>query len=168
MNSGFVTIRASTRPGHRTAGTVHSEARSARTACREHSGNSRCLRGASWGGRVPAATGGYLRILPWTVTRRAIDQNVATDVPVVVNVHPWELDPEQPRRQVPLWNRTLHYTGLGTTKVKLERLLQTYRFTSLAELHARYAAEAVSRVQSARRREVLRSAAKGLASGTNR
>ena len=87
-----------------------------------------------FGRRIPAATGAYLRLFPLGLTTRAIDQNLHRAIPVVVNMHPWELDPEQPRRTVPLWNGMLHYTNLRTTRGKLESLLQAYRFAPLSDM----------------------------------
>ena len=60
------------------------------------------------GYRLPVATGGYLRLWPFRLTQRAFHQNRIRGIPVVVNIHPWELDAEQPRQSASLWNRTLH------------------------------------------------------------
>ncbi|UCE60296.1 MAG: DUF3473 domain-containing protein [Phycisphaerales bacterium] len=84
--------------------------------------------------RLPAATGGYLRLCPLAVTERALKQNIRRNIPVVVNIHPWELDPVQPRWPAPWWNRALHYTNLHTTKHKLSALLRAYRFTTVRNL----------------------------------
>lgn len=83
------------------------------------------------GRRFPAATGAYLRILPLAVTVRTIEQNLSDRIPVVINVHPWELDPDQPRIAAPWWGRTLHYTALHRTYGKLEQLLRRYQFVTL-------------------------------------
>jgi hypothetical protein len=50
-------------------------------------------------------------------------------------VHPWEVDPGQPRLDVPLIPRLRHYRGLSRMLPRLERLLAEFRFTSVA---ARY------------------------------
>jgi polysaccharide deacetylase family protein (PEP-CTERM system associated) len=89
------------------------------------------------GWRVPAATGGYLRLWPYALTQRAIAQNAGRAIPVIVNIHPWELDPQQPRWPAPTWRRALHYGNLRTTSRKLSRLLASYGSTSLRELCAR-------------------------------
>ncbi|MBU0716672.1 MAG: DUF3473 domain-containing protein [Planctomycetes bacterium] len=86
--------------------------------------------------RLPVATGAYLRIWPPRVTMHAIQQNLRESIPVVVNVHPWELDVDQPRVQTSWWHRKLHYTNLHTTLPKLRRLLDTCRFKPLLELLA--------------------------------
>ena len=84
--------------------------------------------------RVPAATGAYLRIAPLAVTRWALRQNQRQAIPTVVNIHPWELDPGQPRLPVSWWPRFLHYANLHTTRAKLARLLAEYRFAPLGTL----------------------------------
>jgi len=86
------------------------------------------------GRRFPAATGAYLRIFPLAVTVRTIEQNLQMHNPVVINIHPWELDPHQPRIAAPWWGRTLHYAALHKTHAKLEYLLQRYRFESLGNM----------------------------------
>jgi hypothetical protein len=48
-------------------------------------------------------------------------------------IHPWEVDPEQPRLPVGLLTRVRHYGGLEKTLGHLERLLTEFRFTSVAE-----------------------------------
>ena len=47
-------------------------------------------------------------------------------------IHPWEVDPGQPRLAAPLLTRIRHYRGLGRTLPRLERLLAEFRFTSVA------------------------------------
>ncbi|MFQ5590116.1 MAG: XrtA system polysaccharide deacetylase [Phycisphaerae bacterium] len=84
--------------------------------------------------RLPAATGGYLRASPLAVTQLALAQNLRHSIPVVVNVHPWELDPDHPRWPARWWKRALHYNNLHTTARKLDRLLATQRFGTLREL----------------------------------
>lgn len=76
--------------------------------------------------RIPAAGGAYLRLMPYRVTRLAIRQNLCKYTPVVINVHPWELDPDQPRLAVPMTTGWRHYGGLKTVSRKLERLLAEF------------------------------------------
>ena len=50
------------------------------------------------GRRVPVAGGGYLRLYPFALTCRAIQWlNRKRGLPAIVYLHPWELDPDQPR-----------------------------------------------------------------------
>jgi polysaccharide deacetylase family protein (PEP-CTERM system associated) len=89
------------------------------------------------GQNLPAAGGGYLRILPLEYTHwvfRKFQEDYRERV--VVYFHPWELDPEQPRMREKLKSRLRHYTNLGDMKNRLELLLQTYPFQPLGELVA--------------------------------
>lgn len=86
----------------------------------------------SWQGmRLPAAGGGYFRQMPYEITRRALRQSASRGVPAVFYLHPWEIDPHQPRLGVPLLSKVRHYGGLARVRVRLERLLSEFTFTSV-------------------------------------
>lgn len=86
-----------------------------------------------WMGRpVPASGGGYFRLLPYAVTRRAFAELSARGVPGVFYIHPWELDARQPRVAVALPTRVRHYTGIRRASQRLERMLSEFSFTSIA------------------------------------
>jgi len=97
------------------------------------------------GRRIPAATGAYLRLFPTSVTEQAIAQNQRLGVPVVINLHPWEFDPDQPRVRAPLPKRVLHYTNLHGTAAKLDRLLDSHSFIPLRDAVALCEPEAVTK-----------------------
>lgn len=87
-----------------------------------------------WGTHnFPVAGGGYLRILPWWYTRVGLGRLRKAHLPVIAYVHPWELDPEQPRLNPGFTRRIRHYTNLGKTRERLARLLQNGDFTSFRE-----------------------------------
>jgi polysaccharide deacetylase family protein (PEP-CTERM system associated) len=95
-----------------------------------------------WNGvRIPAAGGGYFRHFPYNIIRRAFREHTDEGLPAVFYIHPWELDPEQPRLPVSLLTKMRHYGGLRATGERLERLLGEFQFTSLADglAHARKA-----------------------------
>ncbi len=77
---------------------------------------------------LPAAGGGYLRLFPMAYTHRAFQQAANQGQAAVVYVHPWELDPEQPRIRATLRSRFRHYTNLGRMESRLGQLLSRYRF----------------------------------------
>ncbi len=81
--------------------------------------------------RLPAAGGGYLRQLPLGLVQRSFRGMGARGVPGMFYIHPWEVDPEQPRLPVGLLTRLRHYGGLERTLPRLERLLSEFRFTSV-------------------------------------
>jgi len=86
------------------------------------------------GATLPAAGGGYLRIFPLSYTHYAFRQfEKKTTWPVVVYLHPWEVDPEQPRISGKLKSRLRHYTNLHAMKGKLSALLDRYEFGPLRD-----------------------------------
>jgi hypothetical protein len=46
-------------------------------------------------------------------------------------MHPWEIDPDQPRMPVGTVTRVRHYRGLERTADRLARLLRDFRFDSV-------------------------------------
>jgi polysaccharide deacetylase family protein (PEP-CTERM system associated) len=85
------------------------------------------------GVRFPAAGGAYLRHLPMALTERAFREFGASGIPGTFYIHPWEIDPAQPRIAGSLASRIRHYSGLNRTAPRLERLLSTFRFTSVVQ-----------------------------------
>jgi polysaccharide deacetylase family protein (PEP-CTERM system associated) len=87
-----------------------------------------------WGRlRVPAAGGAYFRLLPYGMVRAALRQCERRGVPGTFYIHPWEVDPDQPRVAVSWFTRTRHYGGLHRTLPRLERLLTEFRFAPVRE-----------------------------------
>ena len=83
----------------------------------------------------PIAGGGYLRLLPMAITRHAIRRlNEQENQISVVYLHPWEIDPDQPRIKGSLLSRFRHYVNLDSTLVKLGVLLTDFKFESLRTL----------------------------------
>ncbi|MFV1988060.1 MAG: XrtA system polysaccharide deacetylase [Gemmatimonadota bacterium] len=85
--------------------------------------------------RIPGAGGAYLRLLPFGVTRGTLRQHSRQGKTAIFYTHPWEIDPGQPRLDVPLLSRLRHYGKLARTRPRLERLLAEFRFASIAECH---------------------------------
>jgi polysaccharide deacetylase family protein (PEP-CTERM system associated) len=91
------------------------------------------LLGRNW----PVAGGGYLRVLPYWVTRRAMRHlNEHEHVPGMVYVHPWELDVGQPRLAAGRLARLRQYTNLHRTEPRLRQLLREFRFAPIREAFA--------------------------------
>ncbi|HEX5385592.1 MAG TPA: XrtA system polysaccharide deacetylase [Gemmatimonadales bacterium] len=86
--------------------------------------------------RVPAAGGGYFRQLPYALTARALEEHSSAGKSAMFYIHPWEIDPGQPRLAVSPLTRLRHYNGLGRTLGRLERLLGQFRFTSAERRYA--------------------------------
>ena len=90
------------------------------------------------GKHIPVGGGGYLRLLPLVFMRRGLAQKERAGVPGCIYLHPWEVDPDQPRQKLGGLRGFRHYVNLSRTYDKLDRLLRDYRFGSLATaLHGR-------------------------------
>ena len=76
-------------------------------------------------------------MFPYALFRAAFRDHERRGIPATFYIHPWEIDPEQPRVAVPLLTRLRHYTGLARTEVRLGRLLSEFRFGTIAATVAR-------------------------------
>jgi len=83
------------------------------------------------GKHVPVGGGGYLRLLPLGFMRRGLAQKERLGVPGCIYLHPWEVDPDQPRQPLGGLRGFRHYVNLSRTHAKLDRLLRDYKFASL-------------------------------------
>jgi polysaccharide deacetylase family protein (PEP-CTERM system associated) len=83
---------------------------------------------------LPIAGGGYLRLLSYFYVRWGLRRVNREGQPGVVYLHPWELDPQQPRIRCNLRTRILHYSGLRRTAGSLRRLLEEFRFAPLRKV----------------------------------
>ncbi len=83
--------------------------------------------------RLPAGGGAYFRLLPYGLVRTALRQCERRGVPGTFYIHPWELDPAQPRLRVSWLTRVRHYGGLRRTAQRLDRLLTDFRFTAVRD-----------------------------------
>jgi polysaccharide deacetylase family protein (PEP-CTERM system associated) len=86
------------------------------------------------GRRLPFCGGFYFRSLPYRFIRRALMSfNRKEGEPAMLYLHPWELDPDQPKPIGLRPGRFIQYHGLAGTESKLRRLLNEFRFISIRE-----------------------------------
>ena len=92
------------------------------------------------GRNVPCAGGGYFRLLPYGFSRWAMRRvNRSERMPCIFYLHPWEIDPDQPRqRAAGLKSRLRHYTNLAKTEDRLIRLLKEFSWSRMDEVFANY------------------------------
>jgi polysaccharide deacetylase family protein (PEP-CTERM system associated) len=89
------------------------------------------------GRRIPCSGGGYFRLYPYATTRWLMRRCNEQGRAVIFYLHPWEVDPMQPRvRGMSLSTRLRHYNNLAKTEERLERLLGEFAFTSARKLLA--------------------------------
>lgn len=87
--------------------------------------------------RLPVAGGGYFRLFPYAVTRRAVRYlNERERQPAILYFHPWEIDPGQPRLPGGRLSRFRHTVNTGSTEPKLRRLLGDFSFGPVREVLA--------------------------------
>lgn len=89
------------------------------------------------GQRVPCSGGGYFRIFPYPVTRyllRKVNSNAR--LPFIFYLHPWEVDPDQPRIRTDWLSRFRHYTNLSVCAERLKRLMTEFRFGTVRDVLA--------------------------------
>jgi polysaccharide deacetylase family protein (PEP-CTERM system associated) len=87
-----------------------------------------------WNGmNLPIGGGGYFRLLPYAWTRWGISHlNSEEQRPAVFYLHPWEIDPDQPRLRTSTLGRARHYGRLDQTEQRLRRLLSEFAFAPLS------------------------------------
>lgn len=107
------------------------------------------------GRHVPVGGGGYLRLFPLALLRRGLRQKERAEVPGCLYLHPWEVDPDQPRQALGGLRGFRHYVNLRRTHGKLDRLLQQYAFTSLSAAIAQRGASWRAKLPAYRAHELL-------------
>lgn len=84
---------------------------------------------------LPAAGGGYFRQFPYPLFKALFNRASQNGrQPQMFYLHPWEIDPDQPRYNNASWfSRFRHYTNLDKCYSRLERLLSDFRFGTVSE-----------------------------------
>jgi polysaccharide deacetylase family protein (PEP-CTERM system associated) len=85
------------------------------------------------GMRLPVAGGGYFRLYPYPILRTLLKRIERSGHPLVMYLHPWELDPDQPKMDGPWLSKFRHYLNLHKTQDRLCSLLDDFRFNSIHE-----------------------------------
>lgn len=83
--------------------------------------------------RLPIAGGGYFRLFPYWFTRFAFRSINREQRNFCFYLHPWEVDPEQPRIEASLLSRFRHYNNLDVCRPRLKQLLTDFRFQPLSD-----------------------------------
>ncbi len=86
---------------------------------------------------LPLGGGAYLRLLPYAYMHWGMRRVNREGEPAIVYLHPWELDPQQPRlRSRGKRGVSTHYINLRGMEAKLRRLLADFRFAPVSEVLA--------------------------------
>lgn len=91
------------------------------------------------GRNYPCAGGGYFRLAPLPVSRWALRRlNLHERRPAIFYLHPWEIDPEQPRQShAPLKSRLRHYINLRATEQRLRHVLTEFAWDRMDKVFDR-------------------------------
>ncbi len=83
---------------------------------------------------LPISGGAYFRIYPYQVTKQAIKSVNRGGQPVTFYLHPWEIDPDHPRIDVPRRIALTHYFNLGATERRLRKLIRDFKMAPMKEV----------------------------------
>lgn len=78
--------------------------------------------------KLPVAGGGYFRLYPYALTRAGLAQINRRHQPFIFYLHPWEIDPEQPRIEAGWFSRFRHYNNLEECESRLQQLMKDFKF----------------------------------------
>jgi polysaccharide deacetylase family protein (PEP-CTERM system associated) len=89
-----------------------------------------------FGQNVPISGGGYFRLFPYSLIRKGLRNiNEKEGKPFIFYMHPWEIDPNQPRvNGVSSRSKFRHYVNLDKTEIKFKRLLNDFQFSTIRQL----------------------------------
>ncbi len=78
-------------------------------------------------GKTFGAGGGFFRLFPYVLSRRAVAKVNTAHRPATFYFHPWDMDPGQPFvADAPLRSKLRHYTNLSAMAGKLRRLVDDF------------------------------------------
>jgi polysaccharide deacetylase family protein (PEP-CTERM system associated) len=87
------------------------------------------------GYQLPIAGGGYFRLYPYRLSKHGLASiNRREGKPFIFYLHPWEIDPDQPRVKVGALSRFRHYNNLAKCEARLARLIERFEFTSVRQV----------------------------------
>lgn len=84
--------------------------------------------------RLPVAGGGYFRLYPYWLTRSGLAQINKRQKPFIFYLHPWEIDPDQPRISASWFSRFRHYNNLDKCESRLRRLMSDFSFGTVIDV----------------------------------
>jgi len=89
-----------------------------------------------FGTNFPISGGGYFRLLPYSIIRKAFRRiNEKEQKPFIFYLHPWEIDPEQPRVSgLSIRSKFRHYVNLNKTESRFRKLLEDFQFSTIRQI----------------------------------
>ncbi|WP_144392677.1 XrtA system polysaccharide deacetylase [Pleionea sediminis] len=87
----------------------------------------------AFGQTIPIAGGGYFRLYPYWLSRMIYRRQRRKNESFVFYLHPWEIDPEQPKVEVSWFSKFRHYNNLQHCETRLRKLLNEFKFGTMKE-----------------------------------
>lgn len=84
--------------------------------------------------RLPIAGGGYFRLYPYWLSRWGLGKINRAGQPFIFYLHPWEIDPGQPRLKVSAFSKFRHYNNLDKCMKRLNKLTDDFRFGTVSDV----------------------------------
>lgn len=84
--------------------------------------------------KLPIAGGGYFRLFPYWFTKLGLGSINRENEPFVFYLHPWEVDPKQPKVRASWFSMFRHYNNLDKCYSRLEQLLKDFSFTTVEDV----------------------------------
>jgi len=84
--------------------------------------------------KLPVAGGGYFRLYPYVFTKAGLRQINRRQQPFIFYLHPWEIDPEQPRIDASWFSRFRHYNNLAKCEPRLQQLMNDFKFATVEQV----------------------------------
>lgn len=100
---------------------------------------------------IPWAGGGYFRLFPYFIFKPGVKRILNTGTPYVFYIHPWEIDPGQPRVEsgIKRSHRFRHYNALSACEGRFGSLLSDFKWTTIGDLLGQHLAEKRSQAKTA-------------------
>lgn len=87
-----------------------------------------------FGQMLPVAGGGYFRLYPYWLSRHFYKNINKNKKPFVFYMHPWEIDPNQPRIKASWFSEFRHYNNLEKSETRLARLISEFSFSTMKNI----------------------------------
>ena len=78
--------------------------------------------------QLPVGGGGYFRLYPYQLSRFTLASINRNNAPFIFYMHPWEIDPDQPRVKSNFLSTFRHYNNIEKFEPRLKKLLRDFRF----------------------------------------
>ncbi len=77
---------------------------------------------------LPIAGGGYFRLYPYWLSKMGLKQINRQQKQFIFYLHPWEIDPDQPKIAASWFSRFRHYNNLDKCESRLRNLMEDFQF----------------------------------------